>query len=317
MQNYLDFEKSVAELELKVNELKLLSNEDQDISFDNNIRELELKTHKALEKIYGSLTPWQKTKVARHPLRPHFKDYLETLFESFIELSGDRRYSNDHAIIGGLAKFNDKSVMVIGHEKGSSTDERIKHNFGMASPEGYRKAGRLMEIANRFQLPIITIVDTAGAYPGIGAEQRVQSEAIARCTQVCLNVRVPLVSLIIGEGGSGGAVALASANKVIMLEHSIYTVASPEASASILWRDSSKASYAANTMKITAQDLIEFGVIDSIIAEPVGGAHRDPQKIIIDAGKELQNQLNILGHLDPEEVMNSRRERFLSIGRNI
>jgi acetyl-CoA carboxylase carboxyl transferase subunit alpha len=250
-------------------------------------------------------------------LRPHFKDYLETLFESFIELSGDRRYSNDHAIIGGLAKFNDKSVMVIGHEKGSSTDERIKHNFGMASPEGYRKAGRLMEIANRFQLPIITIVDTAGAYPGIGAEQRGQSEAIARCTQVCLNVRVPLVSLIIGEGGSGGAVALASANKVIMLEHSIYTVASPEASASILWRDSSKASYAANTMKITAQDLIEFGVIDSIIAEPVGGAHRDPQKIIIDAGKELQNQLNILGHLNPEEVMNSRRERFLSIGRNI
>ena len=259
---YLDFEKNVAELESKVSELRQLAPNDEDISIDENLKQLEKKANMALEKLYSTLSPWQKTKVARHPERPHFRDYLEALFDDFIELAGDRKYSNDHAIIGGLAKFGDTNVMVIGHEKGSDTAGRIKHNFGMAGPEGYRKAQRLMSLADRFNIPIITFVDTAGAYPGIGAEERGQSEAIARSTQTCLNVGVPLISIIIGEGGSGGAVAIATANRVIMLEHSIYTVASPEASASILWRDSGKASEAANSMKITAQDLIEKKVID-------------------------------------------------------
>jgi acetyl-CoA carboxylase carboxyl transferase subunit alpha len=312
---YLDFEKNVAELESKVSELRQLTPSDEDISIDENIKQLEQKANMALEKLYSTLSPWQKTKVARHPDRPHFRDYLEALFEDFIELAGDRKYSNDHAIIGGLAKFGDTNVMVIGHEKGSNTTERIKHNFGMAGPEGYRKAQRLMGLADRFNIPIVTFVDTAGAYPGIGAEERGQSEAIARSTQTCLNVGVPLISIIIGEGGSGGAVAIATANRVIMLEHSIYTVASPEASASILWRDSGKASEAANSMKITAQDLIEMKIIDDVIIEPIGGAHRDHEKILRDVEATLSKHLSEINKLDRKIIIEDRRDKFLSIGR--
>ena len=312
---YLDFEKNVAELESKVSELRQLSPSDDDISIDENIKQLEQKANMALEKLYATLSPWQKTKVARHPDRPHFRDYLEALFDDFIELAGDRKYSNDHAIIGGLAKFGDTNVMVIGHEKGSNTTERIKHNFGMAGPEGYRKAERLMSLADRFNIPIITFVDTAGAYPGIGAEERGQSEAIARSTQTCLNVGVPLISIIIGEGGSGGAVAIATANRVIMLEHSIYTVASPEASASILWRDSGKASEAANSMKITAQDLIEMKIIDDVIPEPVGGAHRNHEKILRDVETTLSRHLSEITKLDRKIIIEDRRDKFLAIGR--
>ena len=312
---YLDFEKNVAELESKVNELRQLAPSDEDISIDENIKQLEQKANMALEKLYATLSPWQKTKVARHPDRPHFRDYLEALFDDFIELAGDRKYSNDHAIIGGLAKFGDTNVMVIGHEKGSNTTERIKHNFGMAGPEGYRKAERLMSLADRFNIPIVTFVDTAGAYPGIGAEERGQSEAIARSTQTCLNVGVPLISIIIGEGGSGGAVAIATANRVIMLEHSIYTVASPEASASILWRDSGKASEAANSMKITAQDLIEMKIIDDVIPEPVGGAHRNHEKILRDVETTLSKHLSEITKLDRKIIIDDRRDKFLSMGR--
>ncbi len=312
---YLDFEKNVAELESKVSELRQLAPSDEDISIDENIKQLEQKANMALEKLYATLSPWQKTKVARHPDRPHFRDYLEALFDDFIELAGDRKYSNDHAIIGGLAKFADINVMVIGHEKGSNTTERIKHNFGMAGPEGYRKAERLMSLADRFNIPIITFVDTAGAYPGIGAEERGQSEAIARSTQTCLNVGVPLISIIIGEGGSGGAVAIATANRVIMLEHSIYTVASPEASASILWRDSGKASEAANSMKITAQDLIEMKIIDDVITEPVGGAHRNHEKILRDVEINLSRHLSEITKLDRKIIIEDRRNKFLSMGR--
>ena len=312
---YLDFEKNVAELESKVSELRQLTPNDEDISIDENIKQLEQKANMALEKLYATLSPWQKTKVARHPERPHFRDYLEALFEDFIELAGDRKYSNDHAIIGGLAKFGDAKVMVIGHEKGSNTSDRIKHNFGMAGPEGYRKAQRLMTLADRFNIPIVTFVDTAGAYPGIGAEERGQSEAIARSTQTCLNVGVPLISIIIGEGGSGGAVAIATANRVIMLEHSIYTVASPEASASILWRDSGKASEAANSMKITAQDLIEMKIIDEVVTEPVGGAHRNHEKILRDVEATLSKHLSEVSKLDRKIIIEDRRDKFLSIGR--
>ena len=314
---YLDFEKNIAELESKVNDLKQLDPSENEISIDDNIKQLEEKASKALEKLYSTLSPWQKTKVARHPERPHFRDYIDNLFDDFIELSGDRKYSNDHAIIGGLAKFNGFNVMIIGHEKGANTSERIKHNFGMAGPEGDRKAERLMKLADRFNLPIITFVDTAGAYPGIGAEERGQSEAIARCTQTCLNVTVPIISIIIGEGGSGGAVAIATANRVTMLEHSIYTVASPEASASILWRDSSKASEAANSMRITAQDLIEMKIIDGIVLEPIGGAHRNHQKIIKDVEKTIIKNLSELTILDRNILVDNRRNKFLSMGRNI
>ncbi len=313
---YLDFEKSVAELESKVNELRQITPSDDGISIDDNIKQLEDKANKALEKLYSSLSPWQKTKVARHPERPHFRDYLHELFDDFTELSGDRKYSNDNAIIGGLARFGETNVMVIGHEKGSNTEERIKHNFGMAGPEGYRKADRLMQLADRFDIPIITFVDTAGAYPGIGAEERGQSEAIARSIQTCLKVGVPLISIIIGEGGSGGAVAIATANRVIMLEHSIYTVASPEASASILWRDSSKASDAANSMRITAQDLIDMKVIDEIVPEPMGGAHRNHQKAIRDVEIVIAKYLEELKKLDRQILVQNRRNKVLSISRD-
>ena len=312
---YLDFEKNIAELESKVNDLKQLDPSENEISIGDNIKQLEEKASKALEKLYSTLSPWQKTKVARHPERPHFRDYIDNLFDDFIELSGDRKYSNDHAIIGGLAKFNGFNVMIIGHEKGANTSERIKHNFGMAGPEGYRKAERLMKLADRFNLPIITFVDTAGAYPGIGAEERGQSEAIARCTQTCLNVTVPIISIIIGEGGSGGAIALASSSKVIMLENAIYSVISPEGCATILWRDPKKMLDAAKAMKLSAKDLLKLKVIDEIILEPLGGAHRDRNLILNSVAESISKNLESFKEMLPEEIFNHRKNKFLKIGR--
>ena len=277
VRTYLDFEKPIAELESKVAELKAInSDDDASASLTDEVTKLQQKAHQALVDTYAKLTPWQKTQVARHPDRPHCLDYVKALIEDFTPLAGDRYFAEDAAIMGGLGRFRGRPVVVIGNEKGSDTESRIRHNFGMARPEGYRKAVRLMDLADKFALPVITLVDTAGAYPGIGAEERGQAEAIARSTDRCLALGVPLVAVIIGEGGSGGAVAIATANRVLMLEHSIYTVASPEAAASILWRDSARAIDAATSMKITAQDLKTLGVIDVIITEPTGGAHRDP-----------------------------------------
>ena len=268
-----------------------------------------------MEETYSELTPWQKTQVARHPERPHFRHYVDTLVEDFTPLSGDRSFAEDQAIVGGIGRLAGRSVMVIGHEKGSDTEGRIKHNFGMARPEGYRKAVRLMEMADRFQLPVVSLVDTAGAYPGIGAEERGQAEAIARSTDCCLSLGVPIVSVIIGEGGSGGAVAIATANRIYMLEHAIYTVASPEAAASILWRDSARAVDAATNMKITAQDLMKLGIIDGIIAEPIGGAHRDGVEVVRATGETIVQALAAYDDLNPGEIRQERREKFLSMGR--
>src|SRR6202008_3123601 len=276
MRTYLDFEKPIAELESKVAELKALAAEQRSGSIEEGLAKLEAKAREALEETYSELTPWQKTQVARHPDRPHFRHYIDGLVQDFTPLSGDRSFAEDQAILGGIGRLSGRSVMVLGHEKGSDTEGRIRHNFGMARPEGYRKAVRLMEMADRFLLPVVSLVDTAGAYPGIGAEERGQAEAIARSTDCCLSLGVPIVAVIIGEGGSGGAVAIATANTVYMLEHAIYTVASPEAAASILWRDSGRAMDAATSMKITAPDLKGLGIIDVVIPEPVGGAHRDP-----------------------------------------
>lgn len=317
MRTYLDFEKPIAELESKIMELREISDDDAEVSLDAEVSKLETKASDNLKKIYENLSPWQKTQVARHPDRPHFSDYINELIDDFTPMAGDRKFGEDHAIIGGLGRFEGQSVMVIGHEKGNTTESRLKHNFGMARPEGYRKAVRLMELADKFDIPVITLIDTAGAYPGIGAEERGQSEAIARSTDCCLGLGVPLVALIIGEGGSGGAVAIASANKVLMLEHSIYTVASPEASASILWRDSAKARDAATAMKITAQDLMVFGVIDGIITEPVGGAHRGTKETIQAAGRAISQALKVLGEMDREAVRAQRHEKFLSIGKSL
>ena len=317
MRTYLDFEKSIADLEGKIAELRALASDDDSVSIEDEVHRLETKAAEALREVYDGLTPWQKTQVARHPQRPHFSDFAAMLFEDFTPLAGDRRFAEDHAIVGGPARFRGRSVMVLGHEKGSTTEARLKHNFGMARPEGYRKAARLMETADRFGLPILSLVDTAGAYPGIGAEQRGQSEAIARCTQTCLSVKVPFLSVVIGEGGSGGAVALASANKVLMLEHAIYTVASPEASASILWRDSSRAKDAANNMKITAQDLLRFGVIDTIVPEPVGGAHREPVQTVYETGNAIDSALQEMEDMDGDAVVETRRQKFLEIGRHL
>src|SRR5262247_2070676 len=273
VRTYLDFEKPIAELESKVAELSALSVEDDgSLSITEEVTKLQQKAHQALTDTYAKLTPWQKTQVARHPDRPHCLDYVAALIEDFVPLAGDRYFAEDAAIMGGIGRFRGRSIVVIGHEKGSDTESRIKHNFGMARPEGYRKAVRLMDLAEKFELPVLTLVDTAGAYPGIGAEERGQAEAIARSTDRCLSLTVPLVAVVIGEGGSGGAVAIATANRVLMLEHAIYTVASPEAAASILWRDSARAIDAATSMKITAQDLKTLGIIDVIITEPVGGA---------------------------------------------
>ncbi len=278
MRSYLDFEKPVAEIEAKIEELRAVSTGEQAIPIGEELTRLEIKASKALAELYEALTPWQKMQVARHPQRPHFSDFVKKLVTGFTPLAGDRVYGEDQAIIGGLGRFRGRAVCILGQEKGWDIDSRIKHNFGMAKPEGYRKAVRLMELADRFDLPVISLVDTAGAFPGIEAEERGQAEAIARSTQACLDLGVPNVAVIIGEGGSGGAVAIATANRVIMLEHAVYSVISPEGAASILWRDSSKAQDAATSMKITAQDLLRFGIVDSVVEEPAGGAHRDPRR---------------------------------------
>lgn len=317
MRSYLDFEKPVAELEAKVEELRALSSSGDGVAITDEVLKLEGKARDALVALYANLTPWQKTLVARHPQRPHFADFARGLFEDFTPLAGDRKFGEDEAIIGGFARFRGEAVCVLGHEKGSSTETRIRHNFGMARPEGYRKAARIMELADRFGVPMISLVDTAGAYPGIGAEERGQAEAIARSTDACLALSAPNVALIIGEGGSGGAIAIATANKVLMMEHAIYSVISPEGAASILWRDTAKAQDAATNMKITAQDLLRFGVIDGIVKEPAGGAHRDADAAIAAAGDAIADALSSLAGLDGAQVRKARRDKFLAIGRTL
>ncbi|HEU0058726.1 MAG TPA: acetyl-CoA carboxylase carboxyltransferase subunit alpha [Hyphomicrobiaceae bacterium] len=318
VRTYLDFEKPIAELESKVAELSALSVEDDgSVSITEEVTKLQQKAHQALIDTYAKLTPWQKTQVARHPDRPHCLDYVRALVEDFTPLAGDRYYAEDAAIMGGIGRFRGRSVMVIGHEKGSDTESRIRHNFGMARPEGYRKAVRLMDLAERFGMPVVTLVDTAGAYPGIGAEERGQAEAIARSTDRCLSLGVPLVAVIIGEGGSGGAVAIATANRVMMLEHAIYTVASPEAAASILWRDPARAIDAATSMKITAQDLKALGVIDVIITEPVGGAHRDTAMIFKQTAGAIAGALTEFSGMSADAIREQRHEKFLQIGRSL
>jgi acetyl-CoA carboxylase carboxyl transferase subunit alpha len=317
MRIFLDFEKPVADLQGKVQELRSLEKEGDAVAIGEEIGRLEAKAAQALAEIYGKLTPWQKTQVARHPDRPHFSDYVRQLVEDFTPLAGDRKFAEDAAIVAGLGFFNGRRIAVIGHEKGNDTESRLRHNFGMARPEGYRKAVRVMELADRFALPVVALVDTAGAYPGIDAEARGQAEAIARSTEACLNLGVPNVAVVIGEGGSGGAIALATANKVLMLEHAIYTVISPEGAASILWRDSSRAQDAATGMKITADDLVRFGVVDKVIGEPVGGAHREPEATIRDAGEAISEALDALDNLPPEEIRRQRREKYLAVGRGL
>lgn len=317
MHNYLDFEKPISDLEGKIHELKKLATEDESIDTSDEIGRLEVRVREATVEIYSKLNPWQKTQVARHPQRPHFIDYATALFEEFTPLAGDRKFSEDAAIQAGLARFNGQPVAVIGQEKGNDTKSRIKHNFGSARPEGYRKAIRVMEMADRFGLPIITLIDTAGAYPGVGAEERGQAEAIARSTEMCLNVKVPIISVVVGEGGSGGAIAVATGNRVYMLEHSIYSVISPEGAASILWRDSTRAREAATAMKITAEDLKGLGIIDGIIPEPIGGAHRDPETVIAATGEMIDIALGELSSRSGEQLRDERRQKFLNIGRNL
>jgi acetyl-CoA carboxylase carboxyl transferase subunit alpha len=317
MRAYLDFEKPVAELEAKIEELRALAAKGDTAGIGEEIDKLQAKSSQALKDLYLALTPWQKTMVARHPERPHFAHYCRRLIEDFTPLAGDRAFGEDEAIVGGLGRFRGQPVCVIGQEKGHDTESRLRHNFGMAKPEGYRKAIRLMELADRFGLPVLSLIDTAGAYPGIGAEERGQAEAIARSTEAGLGLGVPSVALVIGEGGSGGAVAIASTNRVYMMEHAIYTVASPEASASILWRDAGKAQDAATNMKITAQDLLRFGVIDGIVAEPAGGAHRDPEAAIEAAGKVIERALADFAGMDRDAVMKDRADKFLAIGRRL
>jgi acetyl-CoA carboxylase carboxyl transferase subunit alpha len=316
MRTYLDFEKPVAELEAKVEELRAMGETGNAVAIGEEISRLESKAALALKELYAELTPWQKTQVARHPQRPHCLDYITGLIDNFIPLAGDRKFGDDAAIVGGFGRFRGDSVCIIGHEKGSDTESRLKHNFGMARPEGYRKAVRLMEMADRFEIPVISLVDTAGAYPGVGAEERGQAEAIARSTETCLSLGVPNIAVILGEGGSGGAIAIATANRVLMLEHAIYSVISPEGAASILWRDTAKAQEAATSMKITAQDMVRFGVIDTVVPEPTGGAHRDPQAAISLTGEAIAAALADLQGLDREAVRKQRREKFLTMGRN-
>lgn len=316
MYNYLEFEKPVADLEGKILELKKLSESGEAVDVGDEIVRLEKRAREALREVYKSLTPWQKTLVARHPDRPHCLDYVRALFTDFTPLAGDRAFGDDNAVIGGFARFGGEPIAVVGQEKGNDTKSRLKHNFGMARPEGYRKAVRIMDLADRFGIPIVTLVDTAGAYPGVGAEERGQAEAIARSTEKCLAVRTPMVSVVIGEGGSGGAIALATANRIFMLEHSIYSVISPEGAASILWRDSTRARDAATSMKITAQDLFELKIIDGIIAEPLGGAHRGAGAVIEAAGAQIEKAFRDLAALNAD-YREHRREKFLAIGRNL
>ncbi len=317
MRTYLSFEAPVAEIDAKIDELRGAQEKAESPALAEEIQKLEAKSAKALADLYAGLTPWQKTEVARTQSRPHFNDYITGLIADFTPLAGDRKFSEDEAIVGGLGRLDGRSVCVIGHEKGADTASRLKHNFGMARPEGYRKAARLMELAERFDLPVLSLVDTAGAWPGIDAEERGQAEAIARSTDVSLSLGVPNVALVIGEGGSGGALAIATCNKVLMMEHSIYTVASPEAAASILWRDAAKAQDAATMMKITAQDLEKFGIIDGIVTEPVGGAHRDAAAAIAAAGKAITGAFASLGNMSKEQIRENRAQKFLAIGRNI
>ncbi|QPC99785.1 acetyl-CoA carboxylase carboxyltransferase subunit alpha [Qipengyuania soli] len=312
MISYLEFEKPVAELEQRIAELRSAS-EGDDVDISNELQRLELKSAELLASTYSSLTPWQKTQVARHPSRPHFRDYVEHAFEEFVPLGGDRLYGDDDAILGGLAKLGGRKVVLIGHEKGNDTASRIKHNFGMGKPEGYRKAIRLMELAGRFGLPVVTLVDTSGAFPGVEAEERGQAEAIARSTEACLALPVPMVAAIVGEGGSGGAVALASAERVLMFEHAVYSVISPEGCASILWRTAEKAPDAAEAMKVTAQNLADLGVIDRIVPEPVGGAHRDARAAAQTLATAIGEELDMLSREDSASLVRMREERFLKI----
>ena len=312
MRHTLDFEKTISDLQDKISKLKDSGSDKTSlVEVNEQIEEIKVKIDKKLNDIYKKLTPWHKLQVARHPERPHFTDYIKTLFQDFEPLSGDRLFKEDPALLCGFATFNDKSVMIMGHEKGRNTEGRIKHNFGMAKPEGYRKAIRLMKLAEKFNLPILTFIDTPGAYPGVGAEQRGQSEAIAKCIEVSLNLKIPTISIIIGEGGSGGAVAIATTNKVLMLEHSVYSVISPEGCASILWKDSKYAEEAAASMKITAQDLKELNIIDSIIAEPVGGAHRNSSETIKNVGNAIRTFLKQVISLDKNELLNQRKTKYL------
>ena len=314
MPTFLDFEKPIAELEGKIEELRHLDG-DGEINIADEVSKLQTKADRLLRQTYAKLTPWQRVQVARHPDRPHFLDYIDVLIENFTPLAGDRFFAEDNAIIGGLGRFCGYSAMVIGHEKGKDIESRLYHNFGMARPEGYRKARRLMKLAERFGLPIITLVDTAGAYPGVGAEERGQAEAIARSIEVCLDVRVPLISVIIGEGGSGGAIALAAADRVIMLEHAIYSVISPEGCASILWRNGEEAIGAAEALKLTAPDLLELGIIDKVVAEPVGGAQRNKEATIAAVGEALEKVLREIIGVEGGVLRARRRERFLEMGK--
>ncbi len=315
MISYLEFEKPIAALEARIAELRQTA-AGGDVDLASEISRLERKSADLLAGTYGALTPWQKTQVARHPMRPHFCDYVGHIFTDFMPLGGDRQFGDDQAIIGGFARLNGRKVMLIGHEKGNDTQSRIRHNFGMGKPEGYRKAIRLMDLAGRFGIPVVTLVDTSGAFPGLEAEERGQAEAIARSTEACLALPVPMVAAIVGEGGSGGAVALASAERVLMMEHAVYSVISPEGCASILWRTAEKAADAAEAMKVTAQDLLALGVIDRIVKEPVGGAHRDPAKAAANLAKAIGEELDALAPLKPEKLRIQREERFLRIGEN-
>ncbi|WP_294227668.1 acetyl-CoA carboxylase carboxyltransferase subunit alpha [uncultured Shimia sp.] len=314
MTNYLDFEKPLAEIEGKAEELRALAQQNEEMDVKDEAAALDRKAAELLEELYKDLTPWRKCQVARHPERPHCRDYLNELFTDYTPLAGDRNFADDLAVMGGLARFKDQPVVVIGQEKGHDTKSRISHNFGMARPEGYRKAVRLMEMADKFGLPVVTLVDTAGAYPGKGAEERGQSEAIARSTETCLQIGVPLISVIIGEGGSGGAVAFATANRVAMLEHSVYSVISPEGCASILWKDSTKMREAAEALRVTAQDLEQLGVADRVIAEPMGGAHRDREATMQSVASAIETMLGELEGKSKEDLVADRRKKFLDIG---
>ena len=314
MPTFLDFEKPIAELQGRIDELRETA-ADGAINIDSEVAKLQAKSDALLKSTYARLTPWQKTQVARHADRPHYKNYVAGLFEQFMPLAGDRAFGDDQAILGGFATFRGTRVMVIGHEKGDDTASRLKHNFGMGKPEGYRKAIRLMKLADRFGLPVLTLVDTSGAFPGVQAEERGQAEAIARSTEACLRLKVPMIAAVVGEGGSGGAIALAAGNRVLMFEHAVYSVISPEGSASILWRTADKASDAADAMKITAQDLKGLGVIDTIVKEPLGGAHRDPDAAIAALGDAMEGALAGLRTMSPDQLKADRRDKFLAMGR--
>ncbi|HEX8483207.1 MAG TPA: acetyl-CoA carboxylase carboxyltransferase subunit alpha [Allosphingosinicella sp.] len=313
MPTFLDFEKAIAELDNRIEELRETA-EGSDLNIDTEIGRLEAKSERMLRETYGRLTPWQKTQVARHPDRPHFKDYAAALLDDFMPLAGDRNFGEDAAIMGGLGRLGGRKIILIGQEKGDDTASRLTHNFGMAKPEGYRKAIRLMGLADRFDIPVVTLVDTPGAFPGVQAEERGQAEAIARSTEACLKLGVPMIAAIVGEGGSGGAIAIATANRVLMLEHSVYAVISPEGCASILWRTAEKAADAAEAMRVTAQDLKALGVIDRIVPEPVGGAHRSPAEAMAALGAALEEELDSLAGLTRAEVRAHRRQKYLTIG---